>query len=142
MILRITLLFSVFLFVGCPIPTIPHGNGVVLDNDTFESFQPGEATRADILLNFGEPRYRHEDDQYLIYEWRMTYGYVIIASPAGALPPIPVSWPHYLCLELGPDSYIVRREHLIGSLFRDANEAIQVCTNSKEEDNESRQEND
>jgi hypothetical protein len=123
-----TLILGAFLFAGClPLPTIPHGLGVVLDKEEFESLRPGEATRADVLLNLGEPRHRLEKDRFLMYEWTVAYGYVIVGGGYQAYP-IPVTAPHYLCLEFGPDSGLVRREHFIGSLYAHPDKAIRKCT--------------
>lgn len=138
MIFKVAMLFTLTLFGGClPVPTIPHEVGVVLDKDTFESFQPGVTTRADVLLNFGEPKYKYEDDQYLIYEWHVVYGYVVVGGYTAAYP-VPVSAKRYLCFEFGADSYILRREYFTGSIeaFAESDEAIEACTNGKEEENE------
>ena len=62
---RASLVIALFLLAGClPVPTIPHGLGVVLDKDSFESLRPGESTRADVLFNLGEPQHRLEKDRF------------------------------------------------------------------------------
>jgi hypothetical protein len=121
------LILGAFLFYGClPLPTIPHGLGVVLDKEAFESLRPGEVSRADVLLALGEPRHRLEKDRFLMYEWTVAYGYVIVGGPCQALP-IPVTAPHYLCLEFGLDSSLLRREHFRGSLYANPKKAIRKC---------------
>ena len=126
-------LFVAFLFVGClPVPMIPHGLGVVLDKKDFEALKPGEATRTDILMNLGEPMYRFEADRFFMYEWTVAYGYVIVGGYYQAYP-IPVTAPHYLCLEFDTDSMLLRREHLSGFLYSGPGKTIRKCKGQTEE---------
>ena len=127
------MLCGVILLAGClPVPTIPHGLGVVLDKEDFESLRPGEVTRADILMNLGEPRHRLQGDRFFMYEWTVSYGYVIVGGGYQAYP-FPVTAPHYLCLEFGTDSKLVRQERITGSLYAKPDKAIQKCTGQQEE---------
>ena len=121
------------LIAGClPVPAVPHGLGVVPDKKAFESLCPGTATRADVLLLLGEPNHRLDDDRFLMYEWIVAYGYVIVGGYTQAYP-FPVTAPHYLCLEFGADSRLVRREHLTGSLYAKPDKAIRRCMQQPEE---------
>jgi len=132
-----SVLIGVLLLAGClPIPVVPHGLGVVPDKEAFESLRPGVTTRADVLLLLGEPNHRFDDDRFLMYEWTVAYGYVIVGGYTQAYP-IPVAAPHYLCLEFGLDSRLVRNEHLIGSLYAKPDKAIRRCTKQSEELDES-----
>ena len=132
-----SVLIGALLLSGClPIPAVPHGLGVVPDKEAFESLLPGEATRADILLLLGPPNHRLDDDRFLMYEWMVSYGYIIVGGYTQAYP-IPVTAPHYMCLEFGPDSRLVRREYLTGSLYAKPEKAIRRCMNQPEELNES-----
>lgn len=125
---RAILLLCTLLLFGClPVPTPPHGIGVVLDKKSFESLKPGEAHRADVLLTLGEPRFRIEKDRFFIYEWTVAYGYVIVGGYLQGYA-IPVTAPHYLCLEFGQDSRLVRREHFVVAPYTKADEAIRKCT--------------
>jgi hypothetical protein len=130
---RKALMLSILLLLpGCiPVPTIPHGLGVVPDKETFESLQSGQATRADVLLLLGEPKERLSDDRFLMYEWDVVYGWVIVGGPYQAIP-VPVGAPHYFCLEFGSDSTLVRREQLTGSVYGKLNETIPRCMNGPE----------
>jgi hypothetical protein len=124
------------LLAGClPIPVVPHGLGVVPDKDAFKSLCSGAPTRADVLLSMGEPKYRLDDDRFLMYEWDVAYGYVAIgAGYSGAI--FPVMAPHYFCLEFGPDSQLVRCEHLTGSLYAKPDKAMRRCMKQPEKTNE------
>ena len=128
------LLGALFL-AGClPIPVVPHGLGVVPDKDAFKSLCSGAATRADVLLLMGEPKYRL-DDAHLMYEWDVAYGYVAIGGGyTGAI--IPVKAPHYFCFEFGPDSQLVRCEHLVGSLYGKPAKAMGKCMKLQEKPDE------
>ncbi len=125
-------LISALLVNGCaPLPTVPHGLGVIIDSDTFETLTPGTTDRADVLMLLGEPQHHTEEDRFLIYEWTIAYGYILVGGPYQAYP-IPVAKPHYLCLEFSPDSRLIRRRHLTGSFFNESNEVIHECTEEPE----------
>ena len=127
-----SVLIGMLLFGGClPIPTVPHGLGVVPDKEAFESFRSGKVTRADVLFLLGEPSHRLDDDRFLMYEWTEAYGYLIVGGYYQAYP-IPVTVPHYMCLEFGTDSRLVRREYLTGSLYAKPNKAIKRCMKQPE----------
>jgi len=131
---------GLLLLSGClPVPTLPHAISVAPDKDACEAFAIGEATRADVLLLMGDPHYGLDDDRFFMYEWTVSYGYIIVAGGYTALA-IPVTAPHYFCLEFGPDSRLVRREHLTGSLYGKPAEAIGKCMSLPEEQNEAEQE--
>lgn len=121
------LLICLLLLVGClPIPTVPHTLGPRPDKSAIDALKLEVANRADVLLLLGEPHHRLEDDRFLIYEWDVAYGYVIVGGYAQAYP-VPVIAPHYLCLEFGPDSHLLRREPLTGSLYAKPDRAIKRC---------------
>lgn len=125
-------LLLLMLVGGClPLPTPPHGLGVVIDKESFERLRPGEATRADVLLALGEPRHRLGADRFLMYEWAVSYGYVLVGGATQAYP-IPVAAPHYLCLEFADDGRLMRREKLTGGLYAKPGKAIERCMNPKE----------
>ncbi|MDH3454642.1 MAG: hypothetical protein OEL80_05790 [Desulfuromonadales bacterium] len=127
------LLLLLLLAAGCiPLPAPPHGLGAVLDEESFEKLRPGAASRADVLLALGEPRHRLDGDRFLMYEWSVAYGYVIVGGPAQAYP-IPVTVPHYLCLEFADDGQLVRSSQLTGGLYAKPDQAIAHCTHPQEE---------
>jgi hypothetical protein len=122
-------LLAVCFFAGCiPIPVPPHGFGVVPDMVAIESFRLRDSTRADVLLKLGEPRHRLEGDHFLIYEWDVAYGWLLVYGGGYG----PITFPHYLCLEFGSDSRLVRQDHLIGSIYGKPDKAIKKCMNPSE----------
>ena len=130
-------LIGMLLLAGClPVPTVPHGLEPVPDQETVDSLSPGASTRADVLLRLGEPRHRLDDDRFFLYEWKVAYGYVIVGGYTQAYP-VPVAGPQYLCFEFGPDSQLIRREHVIGSLYAKPDKAIRKCMKLPEETDES-----
>ncbi len=120
------------LAAGCvPIPVPPHGLGVVPDRNSVASFSTGASRRADVLLKLGEPRYRLDGDRFLMYEWDVAYGYLLVGGP-GAATAVPVVAPHYLCFEFGPDASLVRKTEITGSIYGKPDEAIGQCMNPAE----------
>jgi hypothetical protein len=134
-----SVLIGALFLAGClPIPVVPHGLGVVPDKDAFKSLCSGTSTRADVLLLMGEPKHRL-DDAHLMYEWDVAYGYVAIGGGySGAI--FPVKAPHYFCFEFGPDSQLVRCDHLTGSLYAKPDKAIRRCMKQPEVQDESKKE--
>lgn len=136
-LMLLTVVIGALLLSGClPVPTLPHALSVVPDKDACEALVIGEATRADVLLLMGDPHYRLDDDRFFMYKWTVSYGYVIVGGYMQACP-IPVTAPHYYCLEFGPDSRLVRREHLIGALYGKPERAKRKCMQLPEEQDES-----
>jgi hypothetical protein len=117
------------LMAGCiPIPAPPHGLGVIPDKEGFESFRIDVSKRADILLVLGEPQYRLDEDRFLLYEWTVAYGYLLIGGP-GAGAALPVTAPHFFCFEFGSDSKLLRKEHLVGSIYGGPEKVQKRCLN-------------
>lgn len=124
---------SVSTMAGCiPLPVPPHGLGVVPDKEEFESFRTGISKRADVLLALGEPRYRLDEDRFLLYEWTVAYGYLLISG--GAV--LPITVPNFLCLEFGSDSRLLRKEHLVGSIYGEPEKAQKRCLDPSAGENE------
>lgn len=116
---------------GCiPVPTLPHGIGIVINETSIENLRQGETTRADVLLTLGKPHRRLANDRFLMYEWKVVYGYLIAGgyTRAGA---IPVYAPHYLCLEFSKENLLVRRDTLTGGLYAKSYKAIEKCMHSQ-----------
>lgn len=121
------------LVTGCiPVPTPPHGIGVVIDEKAFKALLPGEATRADLLLTLGTPQYRLAEDHFLLYEWDVAYGYVIVGGYTQAYP-IPVTAPHYVCFEFADDGLLIRRDTFTGGLYAKPDKAIERCMHPQPE---------
>lgn len=72
------------LFAGCVyVPTAGHaleGDRGAASVAIAETFKPRETSRADVLLALGRPSQRRENDQFFIYEGRMTEGYLFIGA--------------------------------------------------------------
>ena len=127
------ILMGLLFITGCvAIPTVPHNFGVVPDKEAFESFRPGVTVRADVLLLLGEPKHRLSDDRFLMYQWKVAYGYIVIYGGWGL-----IAVPHYMCLEFGADSRLIRREYLTGSFLAKPDEAIKRCVEQAGELDES-----
>ena len=71
---------------------------------------PGETTRADVLLRFGDPIQRLEEDRYFLYHWKTIQGYWLI--PPGETEPSEDI--HYLCLEFTHENTLKRWKYFKG----------------------------
>jgi hypothetical protein len=132
-LILLSFLVGLIFTTGCiVVPTVPHDIGVVPDKETIKTLVPGITTRADVLLSFGEPKHRLNEDLFLMYEWSTAYGYWFISYQGGAGGPIAIS--QYLCLEFGSDSVMVRRKFISGKFDK----AIKRCMDQLDEEIESK----
>jgi len=51
-----------------PIPTLEHGQGLS-EGQVHDRLADGQFTRVDMLLTFGPPTWRKEEDRYFVYRW-------------------------------------------------------------------------
>ena len=109
---RLISLVPVLLFINSCIyiPTPDHGGERIISDEAMVFFTPGETTRADVLLRFGKPSQRVEEDRYFIYHWESIVGYLFVgAGYSGSLAGNPNL--NYLCLEFTPDNILKRYKH-------------------------------
>jgi len=115
--IRPILMVFVLLMIGSCVyvPTHEHGVSMIPD-EAMDFFVPGKTTRTDVLLRFGDPAQRLEEDRYFIYYWLTTTGYIIIAAgtAGGVAEDRNVN---YLCLEFTPDNLLYRWKHFEEGYF-------------------------
>jgi len=107
---NILLILSILLIAGCLyVPTHEHGESMITD-EAMNIFVPHKTTRADVLLRFGDPIQRLEEDRYFIYHWETIIAYLIVGGHySGAA--IPDTNLHYLCLEFTSENLLKRWKH-------------------------------
>lgn len=105
----ITVAAFVLILSGCVIiPTPKHGFGQISE-DAAESVRIGETTRMNVLLRFGEPTSRLDEDQLFVYKWKVTTAYV---GMLGMLPIPdfgPMQDPHAFCIHFDKDGIVTHR---------------------------------
>ncbi len=131
----LSILMGVFLLAGCH-ETTTFGLGIVLDKDAFESLRLGSTTRADVLLLWGPPNYRLDDDRFLIYKLAATCSPETVDGNCKAYL-LKENTLNYLCLEFGPDSRLMRIEQLTASHPSNPGEATRRCSKQPDEWHES-----
>ena len=103
---NIVLILSILLIAGCLyVPTHEMGESMITD-EAMNFFVPNKTTRADVLLRFGDPAQRLEEDRFFIYHWVPVMGLFFIGS--GGLVD---QNPHYLCLEFTSENLLKRWKH-------------------------------
>jgi hypothetical protein len=80
--------FAILVLAGCvifPTPTTP-----ILDIPESErtALKPGQRTRAEILMRFGEPDLRLDGDHVLVYRWERVRATLVLIGGGLALIPI------------------------------------------------------
>ncbi len=124
-----TLVITMAVISSCVyIPTPEHlllSERAVISNKAIKSLEPGKTTRAEVLLLFGDPTSRYDQDRFFVYSWRLIHGYFIWAIAPGAGDVLPTTNLHYLCFEFTTDNLLRRFKHFKGgSLFDDPTERM------------------
>jgi hypothetical protein len=107
------LILLAFLAGSCYFPTPQHGDAYI-SQETFQFLQAGKTQRRDVLLQFGDPTERMQNDRFFVYAWELVHGYWVVAAAPGAGVIGGVSKIHYLCLEFAPDGNLKRFTHIAG----------------------------
>ncbi len=121
-----TLVITMAVISSCVyIPTPEHlllSERAVISNKAIKSLEPGKTTRAEVLLLFGDPTNRHQQDRFFVYSWELVHGYLLVYGVGLAGAPSNL---HYLCCEFTPDNLLRRFKHFKGgSLFDDPTERM------------------
>jgi hypothetical protein len=109
--MQVILIVNVMLLIGSClyVPTHEHGDSMIPD-EAMNFLVPGKTTRADVLLRFGDPIQRLEEDRYFIYHWETVIGYMIYGGGYHGDVTADENL-HYLCLEFSPDGLLYRWKH-------------------------------
>lgn len=118
--------------VGQPIVrNVPPGQpkGIIetaIPETEIKKLKPGKIEREDILLQFGDPTFRLEDDHIFMYCWQRIAGYAFLF-----LFDIYGNWfhTHLLCLEFSDDNKLIRLDHLHFAHDYDKQKGIRTCRN-------------
>jgi len=103
----VTALLAAALAAGCiivPTPPIPVDG---ISDAQIATLKPGLTTRADVLMAFGDPTLRVENDRYFSYDWSEVH-YVGAVGGAPQAYPFDISDTHRLAIEFAADGRIVR----------------------------------
>ncbi|HWO41132.1 MAG TPA: hypothetical protein VNO43_04945 [Candidatus Eisenbacteria bacterium] len=117
---------------GCIILPMPgHGGFGVISSEDMESLARGNTTRADVLLRFGDPAQRIDDDRIFVYSWSRIHAYAVpLVGPA---PAEEIRRIHYLAMEFDPDNRLKRIKHFDPSLFHTGSGDLQAWIAAKDE---------
>ena len=103
---------------GCvilPVPTPPTGSEIVGD-DSMKSIKPGVTTRADVLLELGDPSENEEADRLFAYDWKVSYGSIVwawgITYNVGGAGGYRLWAYRCLAMEFGPSGTVTRTAYL------------------------------
>lgn len=89
---------------GCvviPTPTTPL---MGIPAEQRDALRPGETRRADLLMRYGEPEIRLDNDRILVYRWKRMRAAIVTYLLTG----IPITDAEALFLEFGPDGRLLR----------------------------------
>ncbi len=135
----VTTLVAIIMVVisGCVyIPTPEHSPEYVLENETvlsvramipkevIQMLKPGKTTRTEILLKFGDPTQRLQQDRFFIYSWSRISGYLLWSFGMGTGGAESTFRTHSICLEFTQDNLLMRFKHLEAGLFKNMEELV------------------
>ena len=105
--------------IGCLyIPMAEHGllsGRAMIRQADIDALEPGKTTRADVLLKFGDPAERFDDDEYFCYRWVRVRGVLIFWDPGvfgDDIGDAEFGKTHYFCAQFSPENLLVRGEHI------------------------------
>ncbi len=102
---------SVILASCIYIPTLEHGlmsGRAMIRQVEIDALEAGRTTREDMLLMFGDPGERLDNDEYFCYRWERAQGTVLVYAGEGSN----VGKVHYLCVQFSPDNVLIRKQHI------------------------------
>jgi len=105
-------LISVGAVSGCiilPVPTPAHSGVGVITEEAVKSLKPEETTRAEVLLLFGAPAHRYEEDRFFVYTFERTHGYLLVGLAYVGGGAAPMKKVHYLALEFTSTGRLLRQ---------------------------------
>jgi len=114
---------------GCiilPVPTPAHSGVGVITEEAVKSLKPEETTRAEVLLMFGAPTNRYEEDRFFVYTFERIHGYLFVALAYAGGAGAPMKKAHYLALEFTSTGRLRRQAFLEQPWFgKDRDKAVQ-----------------
>jgi hypothetical protein len=118
---QLALFTCISVLVSCIyIPTAEHGlmsgRAMIRDSD-IQGLEPGKTTRADLLLKFGDPRERLDDDEFFCYEWERVQGVV-----GGMYWSADMGKQHFFCAQFSADNVLLRKGHIEAFMLGNAQE--------------------
>lgn len=78
----------------------------MIEDRDIASLTPGETTRADVLLRFGDPTETFDSDEFFCYRWERVQGWLVVAGGAG-----PYGTVHCFCAQFSVSNVYVRGKH-------------------------------
>lgn len=115
---------TLFCIQGCIyVPTKEHDYGPQLIRDSdVAAIVPLKTSREEILLKFGDPTGREEDDRYFIYTWERIHGYYVTHPMVilfGIPPVMPKEKKHLFAVEFTSDNVVKRSVFIDPAYFED-----------------------
>ena len=109
------------IYIPVPEQGLISGRAIIPEEDIRELEDGvGVINREEILLKYGEPNKRFNNDEYFCYAWQQIQGYVYIGGPYGGGGGGPVGKTHWLCMQFYETGELIRLEHIDPLLFENA----------------------
>lgn len=105
---------------------------VMISKDTINLLKPGKTTRTEVLLKFGNPTQRFQQDRFFVYSWERISGYFLWSFGMCTGGCEPTFKTHSLCLEFTQDNLLRRFKHLKAGLFKNMDELMSEWMEGKQ----------
>lgn len=108
-----------------PTPEHSHLSGrAIIPEEEIQRLEKGLSVinREAVLLKYGEPSRRYNNDEYFCYGWNLTQGYIIIGGGpyGGGVGGGPIGKTHWLCMQFDRSGILVHLQDIEPLLFESA----------------------
>jgi len=110
------LLASGGLLSGCVLPLPEYGDGSTpyLSSDAIGTLVVGKTTRAEVVMQFGQPDLRRDGDRFIDYYWDVVVGWWGLGHGAAG----DIRRTRMLCLEFGDEGVLVKKQFINPGILR------------------------
>ncbi len=117
-----TLIIMMAVVSGCAYVPLHVSEQTKISKRATNFLEPGKTTRAEVLLQFGDPSSRFEKDCFFLYVWEL-HGYFLLVIPWLDANVQYVEHYNSICLEFTPDN-LLRRFKFFTHPFKDSTQKM------------------
>lgn len=122
-IIAISLALTACIYIPTPEHGFVSGHAIIPQKEVvYLKNSIGLITLEEVLLKYGEPSKRYNEDEFICYGWERTQGYFVVGVAPGAGGHANIEKRHWLCMQFDKLNKLTRVEEIEPFLFGDADE--------------------